>query len=401
MTSPLHSRPGLRPAPWTDTLSNRVPCKTAGCTRTILAATAARTDGYCMPCVQEQARQKHEAYVQANRRDVDPYAGIDDPVEILKIVHQPPKPDRLIRYAKPAKPTDVLYRELGSGQIAALVRHAHTLLKKGDADTAQDVAACLVAFVSADISSLQQEFIRLGELRPEFMFHRAAPKIRDLLTQHLVRVAGRDRLLTDKLLCALAWVGDQRVVELFAGWRAKPPPWAADLHIPPHQYSQQAGWELSPDSQRRDLYHDICHPLIRDAATAPSPVAVFTETNLLELDGVAPALAFLGCARNILVPVCDQRLVDERMPRRSLALAAKPRSPWHAAIDALPTRYSQIGGHPAWIQDAEYATCGDCRQTMRCIGQIACEDVDPGREGVFYAFLCAECGTTASTYQQT
>ncbi len=355
-----------------------------------------------MPCVQEQARQKHEAHIQANRRDVDPYAGIDDPVEILKIVHQPPKPDRLIRYAKPAQATDVLYSRLDSGEIAALVRHAHSLLKKGDTHVAHDIACCLVAFAAADISSLQQEFIRLGELRPQFVFHRAAPKIRDLLTQHLVRVAGRDRLLTDKLLCALAWVGDERVVELFAGWRAKPPQWAADLHIPPHQYSQQAGWELSPDSQRRNLYHDACYPLIRaDSAATPSSVAVFTEANLLELDGASSALAFLGCARRIVVPICDQTLVDERMPRRSLVLGAESRSPWHAAIDTLPTRHSQIGGHPAWIQDAEYATCGECRRTMPCIGQIASEDVDQLREGVFYAFLCADCGTTASTYQQT
>lgn len=379
---------------------SRVPCKTAGCARTILAATAARTDGYCMPCVQERTRQKHEAYVQANRRAVDPYVGIDDPVEILKIVHRPPKPDPLIRYAKPAKATDVLYGELGSSQIAALVRHAHSLLKKGDTQTAQDIAACLVAFAAADISSLQQEFIRLGELRPEFIFHRAAPKIRDLLTQHLARVAGRDRLLTDKLLCALAWVGDERVVELFAGWRAKPQPWAADLHIPPHLYSQRAGWELSPDSQRRDLYHDICHPLVR-AEDSMAPVAIVTDTNLLELDGAAPVLAFLGCARQIVIPICDRKLLDERMPRRSLVMSAKPRSPWHAASDALPTRFSQIGGCPAWIQDAEYPTCGECRRTMRCIGQVACEDIDPGAEGVFYAFLCADCGTTASTYQQT
>jgi hypothetical protein len=382
-------------------MSLRVPCKTAGCTRTILAATAAKTDGYCMPCVQGQARRKHEAYVQANRRDVDPYAGMDDPVEILKIVHQPPKPDPLICYARPAKATDVMYGDLSSGQVAALIRHAHTLLKKGDTHTAQNIAACLVAFAAADISSLHQEFIRLGDLRPEFVFHRAAPKIRDLLTQHLTRVAGRDMLLTDKLLCALAWVGDERVVELFAGWRAKPPQWAADLHIPPHQYSQQAGWELSPDSERRNLYHDICYPLSRAEATTPSPVMVFTETNLLELDGAAPALAFLGCVRQILVPICDERLVDEGMPRRSLPLAAKTRSPWHAAIDTLPTRYSQIGGHPAWIQDAEYAICSQCRRTMRCIGQIACKDVHPDREGFFYAFLCADCGTTTSTYQQT
>jgi hypothetical protein len=282
------------------------------------------------------------------------------------------------------------------------VRHVHTLLKKGDARAAQDIAACLVAFVSADISSLLQELIRIDALRPEFVFLRAAPKIRDLLTQHLTRVAGRDPLLTDKLLCALAWVGDQRVVELFAGWRANPPRWAADLHIPPHQYSQQAGWELSPDSQRRNLYHEICYPLVRSGASmTPSPAAVLTETNLFELDGTSQALAFLGCAQQIVVPIAEKDLIDDRLPRRSLHMAAAPRSPWHAAIDSLPTQYSQLGGHPAWIQHAAYPTCGECLRTMRCIGQIACADLEPNREGILYAFLCSECVTTASTYQQT
>jgi hypothetical protein len=105
-------------------------------------------------------------------------------------------------------------------------------------------------------------------------------------------------LLTDKILCALAWEGDEGVVEVFAGWRARPPRWAADLHIPPHQYSQQAGWELSPDSLRRNLYRDVYYPLVRErAADASSLVTVLTDradrcpscprplTNLFELDG--------------------------------------------------------------------------------------------------------------------
>jgi hypothetical protein len=355
-----------------------------------------------MPCVQAKEREQREAHIRANRRDVDPYDGIDDPLEILKIVHSPPKPDPLIRYSQPPSKPAAVYAELDSGQIAALSRHAHSLLKRGDTHTAQDIAACLVAFVSADISSLLHDFIRIAELRPEFMFHRAAPKIRDLLTQHLARVAGHDRLLTDKLLCALAWVGDERVVELFAGWRAQPPGWASDLHIPAHQYSQQAGWELTPDGRRRNLYYEICHPLIRsDASPLPSsPVTVLTDANLLELDGTADALAFLGCKQRIVVPVGEQVLV-QNLPRRSLILADAPRSPWHAAIDSLPTQQSQLGGHPAWVQDAEYPTCGTCQRTMPCIGQVACADVDPRREGMFYAFLCSDCATTASTYQQT
>ena len=382
-------------------VSTRVACKTPGCTRTILAATAARTGGYCMPCVQEQARQRHEAYVRDNCREVDLFAGIDDPLEMLKLVHSPPKPDPRIRYAPPPRKPDALYAELDSSQVAALVRHAHTLLKKGDTHTAQHIAACLVAFVSADISSLQQELIRIEEVRPAFLFHRAAPHIRNLLTQHLARVAGHDGLLTDKLLSALAWVGDERAVELFASWRTEPPSWASALHIPPHRYAKQAGWELSPDGDRRHLYHEICYPLIRsDAATTDSPVTVLTDTNLFELDGTAGALAFLSCQQQIVVPLSDDNLVGD-LPRRSLALAGATRSPWHAAMDSLPTQYSQIGGHPTWIQDAEYPTCGKCRRTMPFIGQISCEDVESKREGIFYAFLCAECPTTASTYQQT
>jgi hypothetical protein len=382
-------------------VSIRAACKTAGCTRTILAATAARTGGYCMPCVQAKERQQREAHIRANRRDVDPYDGIDDPLEILKLVHSPPKPDPLIRYAPPPKKPAVLYAELDSGQIAALVRHAHSLLKKGDIQRAQDIAACIVAFVGADISSLLQELIRIEELRPEFVFHRAAPKIRNLLTQHLARVAGRDRLLTDKLLSALAWVGDERAVELFAGWRAQPPSWASDLHIPPHQYAREAGWELSPDGRRRNLYHEICYPLIRgDAATTATSVTALTETNLLEIDGTSDALAFLGCRQQIVVPIGDTNLVGD-LPRRSLVRAGATRSPWHAAMDSLPTQYSQIGGHPTWVQDSEYPTCGTCAKTMPFIGQISCEDIEPNREGIFYAFLCPDCATTASTYQQT
>lgn len=382
-------------------MSARVACKSPGCTRTILAATSARTGGYCMPCVQAKAREQHEAYIRANQRDVDPYAGLDDPLEMLKIVHQPPKWDPLIRYAASPRQPAALYAELDSGQIAALMRHAHTLVRKGDTNAAHDIAACLVAFVSADISSLLQELIRIEDLWPAFVFHRAAPKIRDLLTQHLARVAGRDHALTDNLLRALAWVGDERVVELFAGWRDQPPQWAKDLYVPPHQYSQQAGWELSPESQRRDLYHETCHALIRTGnPMTPSPVTVLTETNLLELDGTSPALAFLGCVRQIVVPISDENPIDQ-IPRRSLLPAAAPRSPWHAAIDSLPTNLSQLGGHPAWVQRAEYPACSECQRTMRCIAQIDCADVEPRGEGIFYAFLCSDCATTASTYQQT
>ena len=321
---------------------------------------------------------------------------------VLKIVHSPPKPDPLIRYAQPPRQIAALYAELDSGQIAALARHAHALLKKGDTDAAQGIATCLVAFVSADISSLLQEFIRVEALRPEFVFHRAAPKIRDLLTQHLARVAGRDPLLTDKLLCALAWVGDQRVVDLFAGWRSQPPSWAADLHIPPHQYSQQAGWELSPDSQRRNLYHEICYPLISAGASmTPSPVSVLTEANLFELDGTSQALAFLGCAQT------DRRADLRAEPDRRSAAAPIATSGRRAA-QPVACRDRLVADA---ILAARRASGVDSGRRVSELRRVSADHAlhradrlrrrGSGREGIFYGFLCTDCVTTASTYQQT
>lgn len=62
---------------------------------------------------------------------------------------------------------------------------------------------------------------------------------------------------------------------------------------------------------------------------------------------------------------------------------------------------SQLGGVPNWIQDAEYPRCPGCQRRMLCIGQVAMDDIIPDHEGMTYAFLCAECGKAATTYQQT
>lgn len=79
-------------------MTERIPCIREGCPSTILPATAARTSGYCMPCKQEMEREAHQRYIEANRRDVNLYEGMTDPVEILKIMHTRQVHDPLIRY---------------------------------------------------------------------------------------------------------------------------------------------------------------------------------------------------------------------------------------------------------------------------------------------------------------
>lgn len=65
-------------------MTKRLPCNTPDCSGTILPATGERTGGYCMPCVQAAAGEEHEAFVRANRQNLNEFEGMTDRVEILK-----------------------------------------------------------------------------------------------------------------------------------------------------------------------------------------------------------------------------------------------------------------------------------------------------------------------------
>ncbi|HAU8669851.1 TPA: DUF1963 domain-containing protein, partial [Salmonella enterica subsp. enterica serovar Dublin] len=79
------------------------------------------------------------------------------------------------------------------------------------------------------------------------------------------------------------------------------------------------------------------------------------------------------------------------------------RLPLFAAEIFLPTTFSQLGGHPAWVQDTDYPTCPTCAQTMMFLAQLSYEDIEEEEyaEGMLYGFICPSCQTTATSYQQT
>ncbi|MEZ5326970.1 MAG: hypothetical protein R3F19_18120 [Verrucomicrobiales bacterium] len=89
-----------------------------------------------------------------------------------------------------------------------------------------------------------------------------------------------------------------------------------------------------------------------------------------------------------------------RLPENNLTPGAQ-RSALFAADQFLPTTFSQLGGHPTWIQDSAFPECPDCIATMLFLGQIDRDDIEKVSEGVYYAFLCPTCRTTATAYQQT
>ncbi|BFH17646.1 hypothetical protein WJ0W_001943 [Paenibacillus melissococcoides] len=85
----------------------------------------------------------------------------------------------------------------------------------------------------------------------------------------------------------------------------------------------------------------------------------------------------------------------------ALHLSASKRSAFHAASWTLEAASSQLGGHPAWVQDADYPACPSCSATMKFLGQIDWEDIEEYGEGIYDAFICPDCRIAATNYQQT
>lgn len=109
-------------------MDERIPCKNPQCSHFILPATAARTEGYCMPCVQARYRQEQEEYIRKNRKTIDAFSGITNPVEMLKLVHEPREHDPLIEWIPCPIPTDELYKKLSDDESRDMVDYAEELL---------------------------------------------------------------------------------------------------------------------------------------------------------------------------------------------------------------------------------------------------------------------------------
>ena len=74
-----------------------------------------------MRCKRKADQADYQEYIRKNRRTVDPFGGITDPVEITKIRHEPRKPDPLITYLPHATPPAELYAELTEPQLSRLM----------------------------------------------------------------------------------------------------------------------------------------------------------------------------------------------------------------------------------------------------------------------------------------
>ena len=424
--------------------TERVPCRTEGCTNTILPATAKANDGHCMPCVQKRLHAEREEYIRLNRREVDPYAGVTDVVEILRVLHTPRPHDPLVVFRPCPQSVEELYSRLSAEQANRLMAMAADALRADNEDFAQEIAKSLAVFTDLPLDPMLESWLEQNCFWPPVVFRGAGAVVRDAVVAALESGEAN----ANEALSALAWIGDDRVQELFRHWEANPPNWRSKLFVGPSGYANVAGWELGRPA-RRNLFHDECWAITpalseqspdqslrllsatnQDCPWCQRPLIHLIDLNLEDarfdfLEIVGRKLPILTCdvctgygsgfmfARvasdgNALLTAGGKR--PDWLPEKADSL--KP-SPWagvpvrlslrraiHAVDWCMPVSISQVGGMPSWVQDTAFPSCPDCSRTMKFVAQIDNGHFS-GHEGVYYAFLCASCRTTATTYQQT
>ncbi|MEO2603935.1 hypothetical protein [Clostridium butyricum] len=76
---------------------------------------------------------------------------------------------------------------------------------------------------------------------------------------------------------ALTWIGDERGVYLFYEWKKNPPKCGNKLYVPPEEYSLEAGWELTEEGERRNLFYIDCYDIKKKNPTEDKPI-LFLQT---------------------------------------------------------------------------------------------------------------------------
>ena len=282
-------------------------------------------------------------------------------------------------------------------------------------------------------------------------FRGADPAIRDMLLNLLEN--NRPKVWEfDDLLTSLAWIDDNVVHNVFRRWQHHTPSWYTATHYPIENHTQYAGWELTTDDHPRYLYHRECYALVPadtgEDTDVPGPVSVFMHLEekcqwcsrpliaFFDCDLRDSRLAFLDTRRqHLCIPFCincslqgehvfmdidaegngrwsatpqkqppmlNLNLYGDDEPKAERPLLLGPsRNPYETIAQYWDDGLSQIGGHPEWVQYPEYPHCPTCQRTMKCIGQLGLTDIQPGTEGMMYAFFCSDCGKATTGYQQT
>ncbi|MEG0383146.1 MAG: DUF1963 domain-containing protein [Solibacillus sp.] len=429
-------------------MAERIPCKTEGCSATILPSTVAKTGGICMPCFQERERKKRRAYIKRHRIEVNLYEELTNRIDILKVMHAPRKHDPLIQYIPYPLSKEQIYTSLSKEEADCMLKYAMKLLALHNESEAEEILLSLVCYRDGYVLDDLPMLIQRGLFYNPILFKDAQQDIQN----HILERVMWDDDNRNHLLLALGWIGNAGVIEQFREWQMRPPKWVEQLHVTPETYALYGGWELTADGKRRNLNSQLCYAIRKadhqngnlnekqDAhflktSDSTCPWCKRKLTKLMDVATSHPSLQYLDLKMdNLQVMTCDlcgsysmiyMELGNNGVPVWSryneqpnyfpniddvnsesdlsphLVLSHEPQSPYFAAVWTMSQLNSQIGGYPGWVQEPEYPVCPCCERKMRFIGQIDYAEFEEYAEGIFYMFLCSTDSITATVYQQS
>jgi hypothetical protein len=319
---------------------------------------------------------------------------------------------------------------------------ASDALKSGDEHFADAVATSLATRTGYNLDWMLWAFVEKNKFWPSIVFRDAGPEIRD----GIMGALHSGRAHPNHALSALAWIGDEVVRRQLEAWDSAPPEWWEHLYVLPSEYSRVAGWESALEG-RRDLFYRECFAIETSGPGQPGEGAavVARETegrcpwcdeelvHLVEIDTTDARFSFLRVKAKALpvltchICTCYGVVFGEvtsdgvahwaegnlrpkflpadasgwaKIPWQGKTITVRNRRAIEAAYWCDSPAASQIGGMPTWIQNHAFPDCPCCKKTMMFLAQID-QSVFPGHEGIYYAFLCAQCRITATSYQQS
>ena len=144
----------------------RVKCVVEGCSNLILPATSQANKGLCAPCFGKQRQEERSKYIRENSRDVDPFVGLSDPVEIIRVAQTTRRHDPLIRYLPPARPVEELYRDLNERDAGRLMDIAVEAKRAGDDHLADAIAKSLACLTENSLDQMLEAWVAEEEFWP-------------------------------------------------------------------------------------------------------------------------------------------------------------------------------------------------------------------------------------------
>jgi hypothetical protein len=132
-----------------------------------------------------------------------------------------------------------------------------------DFDPKEDdyLLAQLGASVPGALATIHNDMVERNVFYPPFLYLGAEDGIAKKLIEKVSNPP--DDVSPYLMLRCLAWIGSELAIQQFQQWREHPPSWWGMSNLPPSEYTVEAGWELTTEGTRRDLYLATTYEIVQ------------------------------------------------------------------------------------------------------------------------------------------